>query len=70
MLNDPNLPGFLTQALTIGDASPEVLGLEITETVLITDIDQSVAMLDHLSRLGFALAMENFGTGYSSLAYL
>jgi EAL domain-containing protein (putative c-di-GMP-specific phosphodiesterase class I)/GGDEF domain-containing protein len=70
MLNDPNLPEFLTQALEIWGASPQVIGLEITESMLITDIDQSVAMLDHLAELGFCLAMDDFGTGYSSLAYL
>jgi EAL domain-containing protein (putative c-di-GMP-specific phosphodiesterase class I)/GGDEF domain-containing protein len=70
MLNDPNLPEFLTQALTVWGATPAVIGLEITESMLITDIDQSVAMLDHLAQLGFSLAMDDFGTGYSSLAYL
>jgi EAL domain-containing protein (putative c-di-GMP-specific phosphodiesterase class I)/GGDEF domain-containing protein len=70
MLNDPNLPEFLTQALEVWNASPQVLGLEITESMLITDIDQSVTMLDHLAGLGFSLAMDDFGTGYSSLAYL
>lgn len=70
MLNDPNLPEFLTQALEIWGAAPQSLGLEITESMLITDIDQSVVMLDHLARLGFSLAMDDFGTGYSSLAYL
>jgi EAL domain-containing protein (putative c-di-GMP-specific phosphodiesterase class I)/GGDEF domain-containing protein len=70
MLNDPNLPEFLTQALEVWGASPHLIGLEITESMLITDIDQSVIMLDHLAALGFSLAMDDFGTGYSSLAYL
>lgn len=70
MLNDPNLPEFLIQALEIWSAAPQSIGLEITESMLISDIDQSVAMLDHLARLGFSLALDDFGTGYSSLAYL
>lgn len=70
MLSDAHLPEFLTQALEIWGASPQSVGLEITENMLITDIDQSVAVLDHLAQLGFALAMDDFGTGYSSLAYL
>jgi diguanylate cyclase len=70
MLGDPHLPEFLTQALEIWGTPPHCLGLEITESMLITDIDQSVAMLDHLARLGFSLAIDDFGTGYSSLTYL
>jgi EAL domain-containing protein (putative c-di-GMP-specific phosphodiesterase class I)/GGDEF domain-containing protein len=70
MLGDPSLPDFLTQALEIWGAKPQLIGLEITESMLITDIDQSVAMLDHLASLGFSMAMDDFGTGYSSLAYL
>ncbi len=70
MPNDANLPEFLMQALEIWGARPEVLALEIIESVLITDIDQSVATLDHLLRLGFSPAMDVSETGHSSLACL
>jgi EAL domain-containing protein (putative c-di-GMP-specific phosphodiesterase class I)/GGDEF domain-containing protein len=70
MLSDPGLADFLMQALDVWGKPPEVLGLEITESTLITDIEQSVTMLDKLASLGFSLAIDDFGTGYSSLAYL
>lgn len=70
MLSDPSLLGLLQQALDIWGLKPQVLGLEITESMFITDMEQSVSMLDQLAKQGFALAIDDFGTGYSSLAYL
>lgn len=70
MLADPDLDTFLMQAMDVWSASPDMLGLEITESMLILDIEQSVRMLNRLSSLGFSLAIDDFGTGYSSLAYL
>ena len=44
--------------------------LEITESLLMTDIDESIRKLRELRRLGLRVALDDFGTGYSSLAYL
>ena len=49
---------------------PENLELELTESMLIDDIDQSIAMLAALKAKGIRLAIDDFGTGYSSLSYL
>jgi diguanylate cyclase (GGDEF)-like protein len=46
------------------------LQLEITETVLIDDQDQTASMLEELRSLGFAIVIDDFGVGYSSLSYL
>ena len=70
MLCEPHLPDLLQQALDIWGVPAQVLGLEVTESTLITDIEQSITMLHTLKRLGFEMAIDDFGTGYSSLAYL
>jgi diguanylate cyclase (GGDEF)-like protein/PAS domain S-box-containing protein len=44
--------------------------LEITESLLMTEVDESIRKLRELRRLGLHIALDDFGTGYSSLAYL
>lgn len=46
------------------------LVLEITETALITQIDEAAENLTHLRKLGFFIALDDFGSGYSSVRYL
>jgi diguanylate cyclase len=49
---------------------PGLLCLEVTESVLIEDPDQSIRTLTELKELGVKIAIDDFGTGYSSLEYL
>ena len=69
-LADSGLPEFLQQGLDIWATRADVIGLEITESAVIADIEQSIEMMHALTERGFELAIDDFGTGYSSLAYL
>lgn len=64
---------FNTRLKAILDASdmpPDRLILELTESVLITDMDQTVERMNALAAIGLHFSIDDFGTGYSSLAYL
>jgi len=66
-------PGFVQTVRSALDASgldPALLTIEITESVLIADIDAAAARLGELSAAGITIALDDFGTGYSSLSYL
>ncbi|MBO1078295.1 putative bifunctional diguanylate cyclase/phosphodiesterase [Roseomonas haemaphysalidis] len=60
----------VTSALQASGLSPARLELEITESVLLNDTEDTLAMLGRLRGLGVKIAMDDFGTGYSSLGYL
>jgi CheY-like chemotaxis protein len=64
------LVGVVTDALQDSGARPEMLCLEVTESLLMTDVDAGVDILQALADLGVCLSIDDFGTGYSSLAYL
>ena len=59
----------LGAALSAG-IEPTLLELEITESVLLHDADNTLVALNTLKRAGIALSVDDFGTGYSSLSYL
>jgi diguanylate cyclase (GGDEF)-like protein/PAS domain S-box-containing protein len=65
--------GFATEVaevLRATDLAPELLTLELTESVLMQDAEAATRMLVDLKALGVRLAIDDFGTGYSSLNYL
>jgi diguanylate cyclase (GGDEF)-like protein len=60
----------IAQALEASGLPPERLELEITESVLVTNIDLALKCLAQWKDLGVRIALDDFGTGYSSLSYL
>lgn len=65
-----NLTGVVRQVVRQNEVPPELLELEITETMLMQDLAQTMDVLHEISEFGVKLAVDDFGTGYSSLAYL
>ncbi len=66
-------PDFVDEVASVLQASgldPDTLWLEITETVLMADLDASRRALDRLRGLGVHMSIDDFGTGWSSLAQL
>jgi diguanylate cyclase (GGDEF)-like protein/PAS domain S-box-containing protein len=64
---------FVSQVRTIISASgvpPEQLIFEVTEGLLVDDLDRTVARMRELAHFGIRFSIDDFGTGYSSLAYL
>jgi len=69
-LHQPAFVREVAQALDESGLPPEMLILEITESVMMQDADLMMARLRDLKELGVRLAIDDFGTGYSSLSYL
>lgn len=49
---------------------PSMIELEITESVVMKDVDETISRIKQLADMGFMIAIDDFGTGYSSLSYL
>ncbi|MEL7116819.1 MAG: EAL domain-containing protein, partial [Pseudomonadota bacterium] len=62
--------GWVKEALSASQLSPELLTLEITETVELRDWAQAQEVISALHKLGARISIDDFGTGYSSLGYL
>src|SRR5262249_15429248 len=69
-LQSDSIVADVRNALRGADLDPQTLVLEITESVMMADMDLAVQQLHDLKALGVRLAMDDFGTGYSSLSYL
>ncbi|MCK6405195.1 MAG: EAL domain-containing protein [Rhodocyclaceae bacterium] len=65
-----NLPRVVMSYLRQYDIPPDLLELEITESMLMHSADSVVAMMQEFADAGIVMSLDDFGTGYSSLSYL
>ena len=69
-LDTDRLIADIERALDVGGLHPSALTIEITETTLMRNIDETARRLAAIKALGVRIAIDDFGTGYSSLAHL
>ncbi len=69
-LVDSDIVAYVASCLQKYNVPPHNLKLEITESMVMQDMERSIATLEALRGLGVGLQMDDFGTGHSSLAYL
>ena len=69
-LRNENFVNELKAVLVTLDGGVGALGIEVTESVLIGNMEQAIEVLTQVRSLGIPVAIDDFGTGYSSLAYI
>jgi diguanylate cyclase (GGDEF)-like protein/PAS domain S-box-containing protein len=68
--NQNDLDASIARILGETGIDPNLLEFELTESILMSDSEDAVRVLDNMKRCGIRLSVDDFGTGYSSLAYL
>jgi diguanylate cyclase (GGDEF)-like protein/PAS domain S-box-containing protein len=69
-LDDTELIPCIQQALADNGLDSSALKVEITETMIVKDLERATSTLESIAALGVGLVIDDFGTGYSSLSYL
>jgi diguanylate cyclase (GGDEF)-like protein/PAS domain S-box-containing protein len=69
-LRQPDFVSTVLDALDRNGANPERLNLELTESMLVDNVEEVIAKMMALKKYGINFSLDDFGTGYSSLAYL
>lgn len=64
------LPATVIRILDETGMDPACLCIELTESIVMENIEETIGTLETLRRLGLSLSIDDFGTGYSSLSYL
>ncbi len=67
---DSNMLETVTEAIRLTGLDPSYLDIEITESVLMKNVDTAVRVLLSIRDMGVRVSIDDFGTGYSSLSYL
>ncbi len=65
-----NLLEMISQCIEQYHIVPGTLNVEVTESIMMRDVDQAIKILQKLKAVGVSVALDDFGTGYSSLSYL
>ncbi|NDJ22545.1 EAL domain-containing protein [Nostoc sp. B(2019)] len=68
--NQPDFIQKIVHFITSNDLEPDYLELELTESMIMQDVNNAIATMNKLQSLGVKIAIDDFGTGYSSLIYL
>lgn len=69
-LNSAEIVDVVGSALSRFELPPQFIRLELTESMMMNDPEQVIAILKDLRSMGVLIAIDDFGTGYSSLSYL
>jgi diguanylate cyclase len=65
-----NLVEQIRHALEAAQLEPQYLEVELTESAVMSDAEESIVILESISRMGVLVSVDDFGTGYSSMSYL
>jgi EAL domain-containing protein (putative c-di-GMP-specific phosphodiesterase class I) len=65
-----NIVSIIRDALKSAGLEARFLEVELTESVVMSDPEESIAVLEQLSTMGVLVSVDDFGTGYSSMSYL
>jgi diguanylate cyclase (GGDEF)-like protein/PAS domain S-box-containing protein len=68
--HQPDFVEQVTEALRLSGADPRRLKLELTESMVLDNVEDTIEKMQRLKALGISFSMDDFGTGYSSLSYL
>ena len=68
--HQPGMVDGVRSALDSAGLPPNCLEIELTETCVMSNPEESIAILEELSRMGVLVSVDDFGTGYSSMSYL
>jgi len=65
-----NLADMVAEALRTTDVPPECVALEVTESMLLENVEMAISTMNRIRAMGVHIHIDDFGTGYSSLSYL
>ena len=67
---EPSFVQDVIDEISKNEIDPNLLKIELTESVLIKDVDETICTMNKLNKIGIKFSLDDFGTGYSSLQYL